>query len=78
MRITEPLELFYTEYMLILLVLGKTEIAGREEEHHQLPPYENVPKGRWAPEEGWQAWLNEFFLLDWHAWIYNDDSWLSG
>lgn len=43
---------------------GETEIAGREEEHHQLPPYENVSEGRRAPEEGWQAWLSEFFLLD--------------
>lgn len=42
---------------------GETEIAGREEEHNQLPPYENVPEGCRAPEEGWQAWLNKLFFV---------------
>lgn len=28
-----------------------TEIEGHQEEHHQLPPDENVPQGCWTPQE---------------------------
>lgn len=49
---------------MLIPFFGGTEIAWREEEHHQLPPYENVPEGRRTPEEGRQAWLDEFFLSD--------------
>lgn len=34
------------------------EIARKEEEHRQLPPYENVPQGRWTSQEGRCPWLN--------------------
>jgi hypothetical protein len=38
--------------------LHKLEITGKEEEHRQLPPDENVPQGRWPAQEGWCSGLN--------------------
>ena len=34
-----------------------TESQATAEEHHQLPPYENVPEGRRSPEEEWKTRL---------------------
>ena len=34
-----------------------TESQATTEEHHQLPPYENVPEGRRSQEERRKTWL---------------------
>lgn len=39
-------------------ISGDAETKGRQEEHHQLPPHENVPQGRWSKEEGGCSGLN--------------------
>lgn len=39
-------------------LLRQTETQGRQQEHHQLPPQENVPQGRRSQEEGQHPGLN--------------------
>lgn len=38
---------------------GCTQTKEQQEEHHQLPPHENVSQGRWSQEEEWHSWLKD-------------------
>lgn len=43
-------------------IFSSTEIEGVQEEHHQLPPDENVPQGCWTSQEEWCPGLKHLII----------------